>query len=172
MLQRQRQKGADYKFREGPGRPLISLSTDVAAAGASSPRKEGGGSPSHSPAKKADASGGEGGGGGGGGSALDAYDPKEVAQRELRDLTETVRGQGGCGVLWAGGGCGAPNPHPPSPPSPCTMGCWPSPLPPRRSPPATYPPPPPPLFSSTHHLLPGVQNARRGVHAGGRVQGA
>jgi hypothetical protein len=92
LLHRQRQKGADYKFRDGPGRPAVALSTDAAlgATAAASPRKDGGGSPTGSPGKKAEATGG-GGEGGGGGSALDAYDPKEVAQRELRDLTETVR---------------------------------------------------------------------------------
>ncbi len=86
LLHRQRQKGPEYKYREGTGRPdLVAsglLPASSGSAAASSPKKP-------SAPSAVDDAGGETAGP----AELDDYDPKEAAARELRELTETVRGR-------------------------------------------------------------------------------
>ena len=85
LLHRQRQKGPEYKYREGAGRP------DLVAAGLlpASSRTAAASSPTKPSAPATDEAGGETSGP----ADLDDYDPKEAAARELRELTETVRGK-------------------------------------------------------------------------------
>jgi hypothetical protein len=87
LLHRQRQKGADYKYREGAGRP------DLVAAGLLPPPPGATPAVAASPKKAAAASAGPDAvapSAAAGDGSLDDYDPKESAAKELRDLTEMV----------------------------------------------------------------------------------
>ena len=76
MLKKQRQKGIDYQFRDGPGRPA-ALDSNFAAAAAESATAGGAAKP---------AAGGEAPQP----ASLDDYDPKEQADREREALIATV----------------------------------------------------------------------------------
>ncbi len=74
MLKKQRQKGLDYKFRDGPGRPA-ALDANFAAAAAPEGGKPGGAAAAGEAAQPA---------------SLDDYDPKEQADKEREALIATV----------------------------------------------------------------------------------
>ena len=83
LLKKQRQKGADYKFREGQGRPNLFESGDSfgAAAGAADASKTAGAGGAKQPGGEVAAPQP---------ANLDDYDPKEQADREREALVATV----------------------------------------------------------------------------------
>lgn len=77
LMRRQRQKGAEYKFREGPGRPRLALDGDASpVASAASAKDETMKAGATASANNA--------------SSLDNYDPNEQAAREQKALVDTV----------------------------------------------------------------------------------
>lgn len=84
MLRRQRQKGADYKFREGPGRPhILDINGDISSA---DPVSMGATAKPSSPKKDATVAPGTAVQPGN----LDDYDPKVQAEREREALVAFV----------------------------------------------------------------------------------